>query len=306
MRRMNFTRKDVISLFVKTGISFLLFYLLFTNFQKRELLSVVQSTNFCVLFPAITIAFISFIPATLRWKAILGSEFSFKELLFLNTGSFFFGTLLPGFVFGDVYRFFAGKRSRLFFDSILLDRGVSFFFMSLAGFFVSIPLPELPFYLKFLLLLLTLTFSLFLTPFLNFPQLKKIGKILFPSINCGSKELFLVFFYSTVFHFLGLTIWFLLGISTGLNLSISLLISYYSLLQPVSFIPFTFQGAGLREIVLVYFSRITSEPPQKFLMLGLLITSLLFMVAILCGMITGYRWIKSTLYIHTRDRHLSP
>jgi uncharacterized membrane protein YbhN (UPF0104 family) len=302
---MNSSRKNFIWLIVKVVVSFLLFYLLFKNFQKKDVLSVIQSTNLYILLPAVIITLIGFIPATLRWKVILGNRFSFKDLLFLNTGSFFFGTVLPGFVFGDAYRFFAGGRSRLFFDSILIDRGTSFFFISFTGFIISIPITELPFYLKLILLILTLIFSVFLIPFLRHSSLEKIKKSFFPSINSGTKELFLISFYSILLHILGLIIWFLLCVSTGLKLSIPLLIAYYSLLQPVSFIPFTFQGAGLREIVLVYFSRITSEPSQKFLILGLLLTTLLFITAFLCGMITGYRWIKSTLYTRTRDKHLS-
>jgi len=304
MKEMNF--RSFILFIVKAGVSFLLFYILFTNFQRKDLLLAIKSTNFYILFPAVIITFIALVPATLRWKAILGRGFSFKELLFLNIGSFFFGTLFPGFVFGDAYRFFAGRRNRLFFDSILIDRGLSFFFISSIGFFTSISITELPFWLKSIFLILTFIFSVFLIPFLRFPILEKIGRILFPSINCDLKVLFLIFFYSAIFHLFGLIIWLLLGFSAGLHLSIPLLIAYYSLLQPVSFIPFTFQGAGLREIILTYFSKMTSEPPQKFLMFGLLITSLLFITAILCGMITGYSWLKSTLYTRIRDKHLSP
>ena len=305
MKRMNSMRKSLVGLILKVGVSFLLFYLLFRNFHKKEVLSVIQSTNLYILFPAVALTFTGFIPATLRWKVILGEGFSFKDLLPLNIGAFFFGTILPGFVFGDAYRFFASERSRLFFDSILIDRGAGFFFISFIALIISIPLPDLPVYLKLTLLILTLIFSAFLMPFFKFPFLEKIKKNLFPSIKCASKDFFLITVHSIIFHLLGVIIWFLLSLSIGLNLPIPLLIAYYSLLQPVSFIPFTFQGAGLREIVLVYFSRVTSEPPQKFLMFGLLITTLLFITAFLCGVITGYRWIKSTLYTRTQDKHLS-
>ncbi len=285
--------KNFASFVIKILVSSLLFYLLFKNFEKEELFLILQSIKPSVLFPSLILMFLGFIPATMRWQVILGNGFSFKNLFFLNIGSFFFGTVLPGFVFGDVYRIFAGENTRLFFDSVLLDRGISFFFISFIGLILSISTTQLPIYLKVILLLLTIFFSVFLIPLLNFHSIEKLKVRLFPTIKIGMKEFSLIFFYSILFHFLGLMIWLLIGRSVDLKIPLSILITYYSILQPVSFIPFTFQGTGLREMVLVYFSKITSHSPQKLLMMGLLITSLIFITSFLCGIITGYRWLKS-------------
>lgn len=285
---MNSLIKNSVWLTVKIGVSILLFYLIFRNFQKKEIVLAIQSTNLYSLFPALLITFIAFIPATLRWQIILNKGFSFKNLLYLNIGSFFFGTAIPGFIFGDAYRFFAGEKNRLFLDSILLDRGISFFFISLIGLIFSIPIQELPLYLKIILLLLTLSFSVFLIPFIKF--LEKIN--LFFTIRGEIKDLFFIFSHSIILHSLGFIVYLIFAHSIGLNIPIPLLVAYYSLLQPISFVPFTFQGAGLREIVLVHFSKLTSQPSQKFLILGLLLTSLMFITGIICGLLTASRWIK--------------
>lgn len=309
---MNKTFKNIVIIFIKAGISFVLIYLLFSKISTDTVLNNVKSFKLVYFFGAVLIFTFSVFLAALRLQLFIPEKTGIKNLFRICYIGFFFNICLPGIVGGDVVKIYYintyFKKNTDYFDkklsnldiskikksiiavgSVFLDQYMSLFTILVIGTaifpFSSVYIDNLS-----IRLFVPVLFGIFI--FSSILILKfKIGKKFqfiaqvydYLKFIAVKRDILLkAFIYSIVIQFFVILSVYILSKGLSLNISLFSLFTFIPIIIAISLVPISISGIGLRENAFVFLLGKIGISPEKALSL-----SILWFLSIVIGSLPG-------------------
>ncbi len=301
--------KNLLSTFVKIGISGAILYFLFSNINSELFFETALSIN--PLFPIGTglIFMGTQVLSVQRWRTILAKDIPmpYRKLLSYYFIGMFFNNFLPTMVGGDVikgyYLYKTSRRGDVSVTSIFMDRYSGFtalIFLTTIAVIIGYPVirgTALPGF--FVLLIGGYVFAslvIWVGPLHNW-AMALMAKIHFYGINkkidslykalMGYKShpdiLIKVFSYSLVVQAGVIICYWLLGIGLGMELSLIYFFLFIPLATVISMLPVSLAGLGIREGAFVYLFTRVGATPEEALTLSLMWFAIMVVVSIVGG-----------------------
>ncbi len=304
--------KTALITLAKTGITFLLFFLLFRKVDFHNFGTIVRAARPGILLAAFLVLWVGHYICIYRWRMLmrpLMPVLSLAHLFAIYCIGLFFNLIFPTVVGGDVVKmYYAGKPSRLYaqsFAATFLDRDAGMLAMMLIACMITlihpVDLPDIPVnlivWVSFLLFLLanaaifTQSLHRLLTRFLHSLRLSQVA-VRIDAISsafqvmgqhwtllAGSLAI------SLINQLLAISVTWVLA--EGLHLHISLV--YFLLFVPVitliSMIPISLNGMGLREYAFMTLLGAIGIAPESCIALGLLSSAFIILSSLPGGVV---------------------
>jgi glycosyltransferase 2 family protein len=262
---------------IKTWVSFavviILFYILFSQLNIDEFVSVVLKANIFLFMSALVIFFAVFPLLALRWRMLLkniGLKIHFGELNAFIFLQWFVNSIVPAKI-GDLYKAYLVKKHHIFsmskiLGTIFVERlfdliFIAFFSITSAFIVFSGAFPHEIFLPAEILVLLII--CLFISVFFIKRFKKKIRSILPQKIKARFgrfehgisksvrlKDIFLLCIYSFLIMFVQISVTYLICLSIGLDISFMQAVFITMVSALVTIIPLTPAGAGFGEFAI--------------------------------------------------------
>jgi len=276
--------------FLKIFISIVLLLYVFNTINISAVADAFHKTNFLFLFLAFTLYFIALVLMVLKWEIVLRCFIKVKRinLFFIYWGSDFINLFSIGSVGSEVYKMvsFNDKKKALF--TSLFDKFISLLLFLAILVSISLPLYILQFENKKFssILVICLFCSLFFSTYLLINKFKsfrcfprKINQILQP-LNID--------FFSFVVHSLitiktiiiEALIYFLIFYSLGISANLLTLFILIIFLKIAVTLPITYEGLGIRELLLIEYAKMQSINIEEALLVSLIAFSLVLIYRI--------------------------
>lgn len=299
-----FTKK--VKLFLRIGISIILLTYFVTKVDLAETSQLILKTNYYFLILCVLLYMLGQTVSAYKWS-IIASTIGFKQK-FSNYVQYyfigmFFNLFLPSTVGGDVgkaYYLYKGESNARKGPAIYSVLGERFsglaVLITLGTIALQTPIADpVPLWIRY--------FSLGFLALIVFgaPLFPHVIKRMFSQDNWMNRSLMRdvkVFWdyklvaiclgWSLVFHSLIVIIHILIGMSMNLNIPILYYIALYPIVAVISFVPFAFNGIGVREGAYIYFLGLIGIKPAVGLAFGIL----WFMVVVVTSLFGGLIYIK--------------
>ncbi len=278
----------------KVVFSLLVLIYLFNQIDTKQLFENVKKLNLIeLLFPVVLYIFAHLMNAV-KLKIIIKDR-SLSEITRFTFISLFYGTALPGQIFGDVIKAYNLIRpndnigeiiSIVFFDKI-----TGLFSLTILTVLGLLLMPE---EISYIFIFLSLVFLAFLTPFVFFSGTLfrfverifvniRINRRFLYSKNLSLKNILLSIILGFCFQILSVIIVRSLGHSIGIEISLFCWFSVTGLLSIILILPVSLAGIGIRELTLITLLGFFGVSSLKAFLLSIL---LLFLTLI--GALIGF------------------
>jgi len=304
--------KGTITALVKTGITALLFYLLFRKVDFQHFGAVLRGARMHILLAAFAVLWVGHYICIFRWRMLmrpLMPVLSLGHLFAIYCIGLFFNLIFPTVVGGDVVKmYYAGKPSKLYaqsFAATFLDRDAGMLAMMIIACMITlihpVSVPGIP-----VGLIIWVTSLLFLlgnivvfTPSLHQTLTRFLHAVHFPKVAAKADAISNAFqvmgrhrgvlvsslAISLVNQLLAISVTWVLA--TGLRLDVPL--RYFLLFVPVitliSMIPISLNGMGLREYAFMTLLGAIGIAPESCIALGLLSSAFIIVSSLPGGVV---------------------
>jgi uncharacterized protein (TIRG00374 family) len=289
--------KGKLSAIIKTGVTILLFFLLFRKIDFTQFGETLRHARLGLISGAFGILWIGHYTCIVRWRKLmrpLMPVFSLMRLLEIYCIGLFFNLAFPTAIGGDVVKmYYAGKPSRQFaqsFAATFLDRDVGMLAMMILACIGTLLIPmKIPGIPVTLIVWLSFAGFLVLNVVIFMPSLHRLLTQLLHKVHL-SRAATRVDTISNAFQVMGKNprvlfdallisvfnqlLVFSVTWLTAIGLGVSVPFLYFLVLVPVitlvTMIPITLSGTGLRELASVSLFGAIGVAPASSLALGLL------------------------------------
>lgn len=298
--------KKALKLLLRIGISLCFILFFFHNTDSFDIGKALMQTNHSVLLIGIFIYLAGQLISAYKWRILAklgGFNISLAKYAEYYYIGMFFNLFLPTTVGGDVVKSYylsktdSNSRKAPAIYSVLADRYTGVLVIQWIGtiamfspFGTNVPQP-----IRLIMLAVSIFIS-FITLIFT-PVLRKISKksrkltTLYQDIEMywnNPSKIFMVFYWSILFHLLIITIH--ITISSAMGLSVP--IWYYFIVYPMSaiagFIPLSFNGIGPREATYIYFLSLAGVSSSSALVFGIY----WFVIVFLASLVGGIFYIR--------------
>ncbi len=304
--------KGTLSAIAKTGVTILLFFLLFRKIDFKQFGETLSHARLGLIFGSLGVLWIAHYICIIRWRKLLRPlmpVFSLMRLFEIYCIGLFFNLAFPTAIGGDVVKmYYAGKPSRQYaqsFAATFLDRDVGMLAMMLLACIGTLLLPmKIPGIPVTLIVWLSFAGFLALNVVIFMPSLHRLLTLLLHKVHLSRtaarvdaisnafqvmgnnrRVLLYAFLISVVNQLLVFSVTWLTAIA--LRLSVPAL--YFLVLVPVitlvTMIPITLSGTGLRELASVSLFGAIGVAPASSLALGLISSITVLLSAVPGGII---------------------
>jgi len=288
--------------FLKIGISIILLVYVFSTINIDAVAEAFHKPNFPFLFLAFTLYYIALSLMVLKWDIILRSYMEIKKtnLFLIYWGADFINLFSIGSIGSEVYKMisFNDKKKALF--TSLFDKFISLLIFLLL--FIAISLPIYAFkienYWLSSVLIISLFCSLFYFSYFFINTIKKIKWL--PQKVYKVVQAIHIDFYSFVKHsFLTIAtivittlIYILIFYSLGITANPLTLFILIVFLKILITLPITYEGLGVRELLLIEYAKMQSINIEVALLVSL--------IAFALGLIYRITGVFPFLFIKTK------
>ena len=286
---------DNFSIYIfKVVFSLLVLFYLFNQIDTKQLFENVKKLNLIeFLFPVVLYIFAHLLNAV-KLKIIIKDR-SLVEITRFTFISLFYGTALPGQIFGDVIKAYNLIRPNdnvgEIISIVFFDKMTGLFSLTILTILGLLLMPE---EISYIFIPLTLVFLFLITPIVFFPNILfrfvervfvniRINKKFLYSRNLFLKDILVSIILGFCFQIVSVIILINLGHSLGIEISIFCWFFITGLLSIVLILPLSLAGIGIREITLITLLGVLGISSLKAFILSIL---LLFLTLI--GALIGF------------------
>ncbi len=304
--------KGTLSAIAKTGVTIVLFYLLFRKVDFKQFGATLSHARLGLIIGSLGILWVAHYICIIRWRKLmrpLMPVFSLMRLFEIYCIGLFFNLAFPTAIGGDVVKmYYAGKPSRQYaqsFAATFLDRDVGMFAMMILAcigtLLLSVEIPGIP-----IRLIVWLSFAAFLV--LNIvifmPSLhRRLTQLLhrlhfsrtaaridaisnaFQIMGKNKRVLFDALLISVVNQLLVFSVTWVTAIALHLSVPVLYFLVFVPVITLVTMIPITLSGTGLRELASVSLFGALGVAPASSLALGLISSITVLLSAVPGGII---------------------
>lgn len=284
---------------IKTGITLLIFYLIFQSIDIEKFVYTLSKANGLFLLFGLLFQYLSTVLASYRWHLIMqtlryGLPFGFFYKSYFKAT--FFNQALPSTIGGDAIRVLdligvKKNKKRAFFD-VLIDRLLGLLGLLILSLFANLIQPNLlPKAIHFLIIVLSLGGIAGLVVLLNLSRIEFLKRLRFLKLFYDISLRFRIILrkkrrlatqtsLSVLVHFLAIVSFYMIAISISSKIEFTLFLVIIPAVLLISIIPISLAGWGVRESAMIGLFILVGADKEKILSVSILYGIILVLIGI--------------------------